>query len=267
MNACPRASVRAPRLMAAVYEAILERLEARGFAPPRARPCACRSRPPARRSPVWIFLMTRPVVHVIGAGLAGLAAAVRLAQAPCDIVVHEAARQAGGRCRSFFDETMNVTIDNGNHLLLSGNNSALAYLEAIGARQELRGPARCEIAFADMASGERWTLRPNEGRLPWWAALRAAPRSANACDGLFVHRLAPQSLKGGQGRRRHGLLRPPLSAIVAARSFSRRSTPTRGARPPRSQRRFCARRWRGAGAPVIRSWRPTACRAPSSIPH
>jgi squalene synthase HpnD len=36
MNACPRATVRAPRLMAAVYEAILERLVERGFAPPRA---------------------------------------------------------------------------------------------------------------------------------------------------------------------------------------------------------------------------------------
>jgi phytoene synthase len=36
MNGCPRASVRAPRLMAAVYQAILEQLVARGFAPPRA---------------------------------------------------------------------------------------------------------------------------------------------------------------------------------------------------------------------------------------
>ncbi len=36
MDACPRASVRAPRLMAAVYQAILQRLAQRGFAPPRA---------------------------------------------------------------------------------------------------------------------------------------------------------------------------------------------------------------------------------------
>ena len=35
MDGCPRASVRAPRLMAAVYQAILERLLARGFAAPR----------------------------------------------------------------------------------------------------------------------------------------------------------------------------------------------------------------------------------------
>ena len=73
-----------------------------------------------------------------------------------------------------------MTIDNGNHLLLSGNDSALAYLDAIGARQELRGPKRCEIAFADMASGERWTLRPNEGRAAVVAAAGKPPRAAHA---------------------------------------------------------------------------------------
>jgi squalene-associated FAD-dependent desaturase len=134
--------------------------------------------------------MTQPVVHIIGAGLAGLAAAVKLAGQPCEVVVHEATRQAGGRCRSFFDETVNATIDNGNHLLLSGNDAALAYLEAIGARGELSGPPRCEIAFADMATGERWTLRINEGRAPWWVLFeqRRAPRT-RAADYLPIARL------------------------------------------------------------------------------
>ena len=112
--------------------------------------------------------MTRPTVHIIGAGLAGLSAAVKLSDSAGAIVLHEATRQAGGRCRSFFDETINATIDNGNHLLLSGNKSALSYLDAIGARGELTGPGRCEIAFADMATNERWTIRVNEGPLPWW---------------------------------------------------------------------------------------------------
>jgi len=85
---------------------------------------------------------------------------------------------------------MNTTIDNGNHLLLSGNDSALAYLDAVGARQELRGPERCEIAFADMASGERWILRPNEGRLPWWLLFEDAPRPAHARGRLSLGRAA-----------------------------------------------------------------------------
>ena len=37
MARCPRASVRAPRIMADVYRAILASLEERGFAPPRQR--------------------------------------------------------------------------------------------------------------------------------------------------------------------------------------------------------------------------------------
>ncbi len=42
-------------------------------------------------------------IHVLGAGLAGLSAALRLAKAGRHVVVHEAAKQAGGRCRSYFD--------------------------------------------------------------------------------------------------------------------------------------------------------------------
>ena len=60
-------------------------------------------------------------VHVVGAGLAGLSAAVALAGRGERVVLHEAARQAGGRCRSYFDPALGLTIDNGNHLLLSGN--------------------------------------------------------------------------------------------------------------------------------------------------
>jgi len=109
-------------------------------------------------------------VHVVGAGLAGLAAAVTLADAGRLVSVHEAGRQAGGRCRSFYDSELGCRIDNGNHLLLAGNSSAMAYLDRIGARGTLEGPAKPEFAFVDLANGERWTLRPNAGRVPWWVA-------------------------------------------------------------------------------------------------
>ncbi len=107
-------------------------------------------------------------IHVVGAGLAGLAAATRLAAGGHAIVLHEASPQAGGRCRSYFDGELGCRIDNGNHLLLSGNRAALDYLERIGAAASLVGPDAPRFAFCDLASGERWTIAPGPGRLPWW---------------------------------------------------------------------------------------------------
>jgi squalene-associated FAD-dependent desaturase len=107
-------------------------------------------------------------VHVVGAGLAGLAAAVRLASRTIKIAVHEAATQAGGRCRSYHDRALGMTIDNGNHLILSANHATLAYVATIGAAGELAGPERAEFAFMDLATDEQWAVRINDGRLPWW---------------------------------------------------------------------------------------------------
>jgi squalene-associated FAD-dependent desaturase len=121
--------------------------------------------------------MNTPVVHVIGAGLAGLAAAVRLAGGRREIVLHEAARQAGGRCRSFYDPVLGMTIDNGNHLLLSGNRDARNFLAEIGSEDQLAGPPEADFPFVDLATKERWHLRPNAGPLPWWifSSLRRVP--------------------------------------------------------------------------------------------
>jgi squalene-associated FAD-dependent desaturase len=107
-------------------------------------------------------------IHVIGGGLAGLAAALELAEAGRRVVVHESGPACGGRCRSYFDRELGCRIDNGNHLLLSGNRSAMDFLDRLGARDSLGGPATPCFPFMDLRSGERWQVRPNAGRLPWW---------------------------------------------------------------------------------------------------
>jgi squalene-associated FAD-dependent desaturase len=107
-------------------------------------------------------------VHVIGAGISGLSAAVRLGNAGYKVHVHEATQQAGGRCRSYFDAATNLTIDNGNHLLLSGNRHALAYARSISTEAGLVGPARALFPFIDLATGRRWQLDLGDGRLPLW---------------------------------------------------------------------------------------------------
>ena len=121
-------------------------------------------------------------VHVIGAGVAGLACAVRLSGMGRRVALYEAAPHAGGRCRSFHEPALGRTIDNGNHLLLGANDAVMAYLDTIGARGSLATASRVVFPFVELPSGLRWTLRPNPGPLPWWlfAPGRRVPESRPA---------------------------------------------------------------------------------------
>jgi squalene-associated FAD-dependent desaturase len=114
-------------------------------------------------------------VHVVGAGLAGLAAAVDLVAQGYSVVLYEAGPHAGGRCRSFLDPELGVRIDNGNHLLLSGNTAALDYVSRIGATDTFAPFGEATIPFRDLETGEGWAVQPPPGRIPWWV-LRAASR-------------------------------------------------------------------------------------------
>ena len=115
-------------------------------------------------------------VHVVGTGLAGLAAAVRLVQRGKDVVMWEAAAQAGGRVRSLDCPVLGRTIDNGTHLVLSGNRSIAEYLSAIGASSRME-TADAAFPFLDVATNTAWTVRPSLLPLPLWlfSASRRVP--------------------------------------------------------------------------------------------
>ncbi len=116
--------------------------------------------------------MTR--VHIIGAGLSGLAAAVRLVERGVPVTVYDSAGQAGGRCRSFYDKHLERDIDNGNHLIMSGNKAALSFLDRIGSREPLTGPPDAAYPFVDVKTGARWTVTINDGPFPFWVFDRSA---------------------------------------------------------------------------------------------
>ncbi len=145
--------------------------------------------------------MSTSVTHVIGAGLAGLSAAVGLARTGAKVIVHEATAQAGGRCRSYYDHSLGMVIDNGNHLLLSGNHAALGFIRAIGGQHAAQGARTCGISLRRSRDRRALELRPNDGRLPWWifSAERRVP-GTSALDYLGMLRL----------------LRPPAGATISA---------------------------------------------------
>ncbi|HTR16722.1 MAG TPA: hydroxysqualene dehydroxylase HpnE [Acetobacteraceae bacterium] len=130
-----------------------------------------------------------PQAHIIGGGLAGLAAALDLQDAGWQVSLYEAGPALGGRCRSYFDRELGCRIDNGNHLLLSGNRAAMGFLARIGSRDTLGGPAEPLFPFVDLTTGERWTVRPNRGRLPWWVFVRNR-RVPGARPGEFLSLLS-----------------------------------------------------------------------------
>ncbi len=107
-------------------------------------------------------------VHVIGAGLAGLGCALRLAESGAAVRLYEATAHAGGRCRSYYDQQLERWIDNGNHLVFSGNRAVAQHLRATGAEGSMIDPGQAVFPFLDLADGTRWALRLNEGRMPWW---------------------------------------------------------------------------------------------------
>jgi squalene-associated FAD-dependent desaturase len=116
----------------------------------------------------------RKLVHVIGAGLAGLATAVQLQRRGAQVVLYEAAEQAGGRCRTYYDRALAATIDSGNHLVLSGQQATLNYVRAIGSADDLVGPTQPEYPFVDLATNRRWTVRMSQGHFPAWIFQSAA---------------------------------------------------------------------------------------------
>ncbi|WP_039852495.1 hydroxysqualene dehydroxylase HpnE [Hylemonella gracilis] len=74
-------------------------------------------------------------ITIVGAGWAGLAAAVAATQAGHHVTLHEAARVAGGRARGVdmaLPNGQTLTLDNGQHILIGAYTETLRLLRTVG---------------------------------------------------------------------------------------------------------------------------------------
>lgn len=97
---------------------------------------------------------------IVGAGLAGLAAALRLIEAGHDVTVLEASPHLGGRCRSYVDPELGP-IDNGTHALTAANPTALAFLDRLRVRDRWRPSDGGPLQLIDIENRHAFALRPN----------------------------------------------------------------------------------------------------------
>ncbi|MEX2187257.1 MAG: FAD-dependent oxidoreductase, partial [Pirellulales bacterium] len=96
-------------------------------------------------------------VAIVGGGLAGLSAALALAERGCAVELFEARRNLGGRAGSFVDNTTGETIDHCQHVAMGCCTNYLDFCRRVGARSLLR---RVRTLNFIGPRGERCTFRP-----------------------------------------------------------------------------------------------------------
>ncbi len=90
-----------------------------------------------------------PDAIVIGGGLAGLSAAVRLAARGVRVLVLESRPRLGGRATAFPDPATGEPVDNGQHVLFGCYTETFAFLDEIGAIGHVRVQPQLDVTMID----------------------------------------------------------------------------------------------------------------------
>ncbi|HEX5737097.1 MAG TPA: hydroxysqualene dehydroxylase HpnE [Hydrogenophaga sp.] len=135
-------------------------------------------------------------VAIVGAGWAGMAAAVTAAESHQDVTVFEASRTLGGRARSLSVQRPDgqpLTLDNGQHILIGAYTDSLALMERVGVN----------LSEAVWAMPLALPYPDGQGlQTPRWAANWPAPLDAVA---------AIATARGWRGSERLALVRTSLA--------------------------------------------------------
>ena len=113
--------------------------------------------------------VSRYDVVVVGAGFAGLSAAVRLTRHGARVLVVEARGRLGGRATAFPDRETGELVDNGQHVLLGCYTDTFEFLEAIGAAANVRVQPQLSVTMIDRAGRPSRLVCP--GLPPPWHLL------------------------------------------------------------------------------------------------
>jgi len=136
-------------------------------------------------------------IAVIGAGWAGLAAAVELARSGVEVVLFEAGRVAGGRARELAREGR--ILDNGLHVLAGAYTETLRMMRAVGIEPER---ALLRIPLAIVVPGrlrlKTWPLPAPFNLLAGLAFARGLSLASRIAAARFLPRLERSLTAGGE---------------------------------------------------------------------
>ncbi len=124
--------------------------------------------------------------HIVGAGLAGLAAALGIVRAGGGATVYEGAPQAGGRARTL-KPSDGLAHDNGTHVLFTANYPVMRFLEHVGAREDWIEPEPGAVPVFDVRTG----CLNRVGLSPWsWLRPGSRPEGLTLSGVLRLLRLS-----------------------------------------------------------------------------
>jgi squalene-associated FAD-dependent desaturase len=143
---------------------------------------------------------------VIGAGFAGLSAAVRLTNRGARVLVIEARSRLGGRATAFPDRDTGELVDNGQHVLLGCYSSTFEFLQEVHALERVRAQPQLAVTMIDRSGRRSRLVCPSlpspfhllAGVLEWdaldWRDKVGALRMSTPID------LARRQMRGGPER-------------------------------------------------------------------
>ena len=147
--------------------------------------------------------MPAPDIVVVGAGFAGLSAAVDLAGRGARVLVLEARPALGGRAAAFTDPETGEVVDNGQHAVFGCYHETFRFLGTIGTAHLVQLDDQLEIEIIDR-SGRHSRLRSMHlppplhlvGGLLRWTALSWRDRAAALAIGPALSRAARRHRRG-----------------------------------------------------------------------